>query len=209
MQVEDIPQVNEIDRECFPTQWPPAYRRDLLSNNSSYYLVYEEEVEPVEPMVATGRATEVGTASRLRQLLERMRGFIFDDGASLSATGQQIVGIVGLWIIADEAHITTIAVREAYQRQGIGELLLIAAMELAAMKDSRVVTLEVRTSNSAAQALYKKYGFTEVGMRRGYYTDNREDAVLMTTEAITSASFQSRFQRLKQAHARRWEPIYR
>jgi ribosomal protein S18 acetylase RimI-like enzyme len=66
------------------------------------------------------------------------------------------------------------------------------------------MTLEVRASNTTAQSLYAKHGFIEVGLRRGYYTDNREDGVLMTIEDITSAPVQANLQRLRQAHARRW-----
>ncbi|GAG07754.1 unnamed protein product, partial [marine sediment metagenome] len=58
--------------------------------------------------------------------------------------------------------------------------------------------------NIAAQRLYSKYGFTQVGLRHGYYTDNREDGVLMSTENITLAPFQVRFQQLKQAHFKKW-----
>jgi len=108
--------------------------------------------------------------------------------------------------MAGEAHITTIGVRQAYQRQGIAELLLISTMDTALMRNAQVMTLEVRLSNSAAQALYEKYGFTKMGVRRGYYTDNREDAVIMTTDTLTSALFQAQFQRLKRAHAERWGP---
>jgi len=66
------------------------------------------------------------------------------------------------------------------------------------------MTLEVRASNLAAQNLYSKYGFTQVGIRRGYYLDNREDGVLMSTESITSAPFQARLQQLREARTRKW-----
>ena len=87
---------------------------------------------------------------------------------------------------------------------GIGELLLISAIELALSRNAHMLTLEVRKSNMPAQALYKKYGFEEVGVRRGYYTDNREDAIIMTTDRLTSAPFQALFQRLKGKHDKRW-----
>jgi len=67
-----------------------------------------------------------------------------------------------------------------------------------------MITLEVRASNIAAQSLYSKYGFAQVGLRRGYYTDNREDGVLMSTEDIASVPFQVRLQELKQAHSEKW-----
>jgi len=138
------------------------------------------------------------------RFLARVRRLFYADEASPS--NQRIVGLVGLRIMGDVAYIITIGVREAYRRQGIGELLLISAIDLALMRKARVATLEVRASNSAAQALYEKYGFTKTGARQGYYSDNREDAVIMTTDTITSAPFQSQFQRLKRAHAERWGP---
>ena len=106
--------------------------------------------------------------------------------------------------MAGEAHITNIAVREQYRRQGIGELLLISLIDLAIELDAHLVTLEVRASNTTAQSLYSKYGFIQVGLRRGYYTDNREDGVLMSLENITSAPIQANLQQLKQAHAQTW-----
>jgi ribosomal-protein-alanine N-acetyltransferase len=79
---------------------------------------------------------------------------------------------------------------------------------MAAQLHADVVTLEARISNKQAQALYEKYEFQKVGVRRAYYTDNGEDAVIMTTDSLTSSAFQSRFQRLKQAHQHRWGALY-
>jgi len=111
--------------------------------------------------------------------------------------------------MAGEVHITTIGVRQTYQRQGIGELLLISTIDLALMWHAEVMTLEVRLSNSAARALYEKYGFIKKGVRKGYYTNDREDAVIMTTDKLTSTSFQGQFRRLKRAHSERWGPAMR
>lgn len=199
MRVEDISQANEIDRECFPTQWPPpSYKMDLFFSRPIHYLVACDE--------GASPATEQRGQARpgLGRLLRKLRHPFHADRAS--ASNQKVVGLVGVWVMAGEAHITTIGVRAAYRKRGIGELLLISAIELALIQNARLVTLEVRASNNAAQALYEKYGFTKVGVRPGYYTDNREDAVIMSTDTITSASFQSRFQRLKRAHAERWGP---
>ena len=82
--------------------------------------------------------------------------------------------------------------------------MLIAAIEQATQLESRVVTLEVRVSNFVAQNLYKKFGFTERGVRKGYYTDNREDALIMTTDTIQSQGFSCQFEELVQAHQCRW-----
>lgn len=196
MRVEDVHQANEIDRECFPTQWPPpSYKRDLLfSRPTRYKVACENGAGPAPDRENSGAG--------LKWLWRKLWPPFNNHGASSS--NPRVVGLVGLWIMVGEAHITTIGVREAYRRQGIGESLLIAAIELALMQNAQVVTLEVRVSNTAAQALYEKYGFTKVGVRRGYYTDNQEDALIMTTDTITSASFQSQFQRLKLDYSQRW-----
>jgi len=197
----DVPQVNEIDRECFPTQWPTiSFRRELLSNRLSRYLVVLEENNNHTEAVEQLDQSDSRSGSRFP---ERLRRFFSADNRSRSTTNQRILGVVGLWIMAGEAHISTIGVRPAYRRQGLGELLLISAIELAQIRHAHLITLEVRASNSVAQALYEKYGFIKAGVRRGYYSD-REDAVIMTTDAITSAPFQSQFQRLKEAHAQTW-----
>ena len=197
---EDIAQVTEIDREAFPTQLPPANYHHELRNRLAHYIVACNDEKLVEmPMVkASSGKNPTGLVSRVRRL------FSHDHTSSEELSpiiGQFITGFVGFWVMADEAHITSIAVREEFRRQGIGELLLIAVVDLARELDARVLTLEVRASNYDAQTLYSKYGFTQVGVRRGYYTDNREDALVMTTENISSASFQERFRQLKKAHA--------
>jgi ribosomal-protein-alanine N-acetyltransferase len=155
MKQEDVPQVTEIDREAFPSLWPPANYERELKNGLAHYIVANDEGE------------------------------------------QYITGFAGLWMLVDEAHITNIAVREKHRRQGIGEALLIAVIELAIELGAHLITLEVRASNAEAQKLYAKYGFVRVGLRRGYYTDNREDAVLMSIEDVKSAEAQ--LGRLKRA----------
>jgi len=197
----DVSQVNDIDRECFPTQWPTiSFRRELLSNRLSHYLVVLEKHNNPTDLAEQLDQSVSRSAGRFP---ERLRRFFSADNTLLSTTNQRIVGIVGFWIMAGEAHISTIGVRSAYRRQGLGELLLISTIELAQTLNAHVITLEVRVSNSVAQALYEKYSFTKAGVRRGYYSD-REDAVIMTTDTITSAPFQSQFQRLKEAHAQTW-----
>jgi ribosomal-protein-alanine N-acetyltransferase len=98
----------------------------------------------------------------------------------VACSDNDVLGYAGLWFIVDEAHLTSIAVREEQRRRGIGERLLKACLELALERQATMMTLEVRASNRAAQALYEKYGFKTVGVRRGYYSDNHEDAYLMT-----------------------------
>ena len=204
----DIAQVTEIDREAFPTLWPPAnYGRELQNRLGRYIVACDEEETVEEPEVEASLEKGIsGLASKVRRLFNHNR---FLSNEPPSSGRQYIKGFAGLWIMADEAHITNIAVRGIHRRQGIGELLLILVIALVMELNARIITLEVRASNTAAQNLYHKYGFAQVGLRRGYYTDNGEDAVIMSTENITSAPFQAQLQRLKQAHCKRWGiPIY-
>lgn len=91
----------------------------------------------------------------------------------------EIVGYCGVWIIMDEAHITNIAVHQSKRGLGIGDALMRHVLELSLTYGALTMTLEVRTSNHLAQNLYRKYGFEAGGIRKNYYTDNQEDALVM------------------------------
>ena len=117
--------------------------------------------------------------------------------------GPDVVGYVGIWLIVGEIHVTTIAVHPEDRRQGIGESLLISVIELALDHGAQLITLEVRESNLAARAMYRKYGFEEVGVRSGYYTETGEDALLMSADHIDSDGFLDNFRRLKVACSER------
>lgn len=92
----------------------------------------------------------------------------------------QIIGMLVLWFIVDEAHIATIAVHPDYRRQGIGQTLLLHALKATMQEGALSSFLEVRESNVTAQAMYRKYGFVETGKRLHYYKDNDESAILMS-----------------------------
>ena len=113
-------------------------------------------------------------------------------GGALAAYG-------GMWLMVDEAHITTFAVHPAWRRQGIGERLLLAFLDIAIDRDAHEATLEVRLSNLAARRLYEKYGFRPVGLRPNYYSDDREDALIMTTEPLAERTMVERIARLRAA----------
>ncbi|MBD1383158.1 ribosomal protein S18-alanine N-acetyltransferase [Metabacillus arenae] len=91
----------------------------------------------------------------------------------------EIAGYCGLWVIFDDAQITNIAISPEFRGRGLGETLLGAAIEGAKKLGANRLSLEVRMSNTIAQALYKKHGFQSGGIRKNYYTDNQEDALLM------------------------------
>ena len=205
MQDRDIPQALEIDREAFPTQWPhPSYTsfKQELRNRLACYIVVTKprELEPTEQYPGNKNVWQ-----KILHLFDHDRFFGEDPTTSPK---EYIIGIAGFWIMVDEAHITTLAVRNSCRRQGIGERLLIRIVEMAMQLNANVVTLEVRLSNKQAQALYEKYAFQRVGIRRAYYTDNGEDAIIMTTDSLTSSAFQSYFQPLRKAHQRKWEELY-
>lgn len=111
--------------------------------------------------------------------------------------GGEITGFGGLWLMFDEAHVVTVAVRPDRRRNGLGSLIVHGLLLVAQARGMDVATLECRASNLAARALYGRYGFYEVGIRRNYYADNREDAVIMTTEALASPAYQERLHRLE------------
>jgi ribosomal-protein-alanine N-acetyltransferase len=201
MQEKDIPQAIEIDREAFPMQWPkPSYTsfKQELRNRLAFYIVV---AKPLENEISEHNTENKGLLHRLMHLFDQERFFGEDE---TSQSKEYLLGIAGFWIMVDEAHITTLATRNAYRRQGIGERLLLQIIEMAAGLHADVVTLEVRVSNKQAQALYEKYGFRRVGTRRAYYTDNGEDAVIMTTDPLSSTASQLRLQQLKRAHEQKW-----
>jgi len=115
----------------------------------------------------------------------------------VARAGDEIVGFGGLWVMVDEAHITTFAVDPRWRRRGVGEWLLLGLLARAVERNAREATLEVRLSNMPARRLYEKYGFRPVGIRPRYYSDNGEDALIMTTEPLESASMRERVSRLR------------
>ncbi|MFN2465312.1 MAG: ribosomal protein S18-alanine N-acetyltransferase [Candidatus Dormibacteria bacterium] len=154
MQLEDIPAVQQIEREIFLTPWPRnAYRREIAQNRMASYMVLRD--------------------------------------------GEELVGYAGLWKMHNEAHVTTVGVRRRDQGRGFGLALMLALIERAYGLDARWVTLEVRASNYGAMALYEKLGFKVIGRRRGYYTDDGEDAVVMWSDSLMAPAFQRRYETLR------------
>jgi ribosomal-protein-alanine N-acetyltransferase len=99
----------------------------------------------------------------------------------------QVVGMLVLWMIVDEAHIASLATHTEFRRRGIAKQLLVEALDNAYSEGARTAFLEVRASNEAARRMYQNFGFEEVGRRERYYKDNNEDAILMTLKRLPLA----------------------
>jgi [ribosomal protein S18]-alanine N-acetyltransferase len=184
MTLQDIPAVMQIEEVAFSLPWSVrAYDYELRYNEMAHYYVVRSQDRK---------------AQRTPKERER-RGWprIFATHQPQVNPPGPIVGYAGFWVMVDEAHISTIATDPQWRRQGIAELLLIEMTQRAEEFGARVMTLEVRVSNHGAQNLYGKYGFQVVGKRPQYYSDNREDALIMTTPPIASAEYQRTFQKNK------------
>lgn len=179
MTFDDVPAVGRVERRCFPNPWPAsAYRRELQDQKQNHYIV----LRALTP--AGNDPTDDASAARSlprRSLLPLHLGRR-PESPSIAA---QIIGFAGMWQSFDEAHVTTIGVDPAYRGQSLGELLLLSMFDAAKARGANWLTLEVRVSNEPAQALYRKYGFTVHGVRKRYYSDNNEDALIMWSRALT------------------------
>lgn len=176
MRIQDIPEVLQIERACFSMPWSAhAYRYEIEENTLSWYIV----ARPAPAKMGRG---VVGKLLALRP------------GAQARAP---VIGYGGFWMMVDEAHISTLAVAPSHRRRGVGELLLLTMIEEAERRGAATVTLEVRVSNLPAQHLYEKYGFTVQGRRVRYYSDNGEDAYIMTTPALRLESYRKTLSALK------------
>jgi ribosomal-protein-alanine N-acetyltransferase len=200
MDMHDIADVQIIENQSFSSPWSAqAYEQDLRSNRMAHYVVLRQIVgdQPAAPPpVLPSMSKRPTIARRADELLQRLRA---RRRRAPATPRPPMLGFAGIWLMVDEAHLVTIAVAPGQRGKGLGELLLVAMIDLSCILGARVMTLEVRVSNHVAQSLYRKYGFTNEGVRRRYYSDNGEDALIMTTDTLTSASFQAHYQALKRA----------
>ena len=166
MREADIATVQEIEREIFSTPWPRnAYYRELASRSSAHYVVLRQE-----------------------GAVEKPTGF---HSAELDPS---IIGYGGMWRMYDEAHVTTIGVRRDVQHHGYGRILFVGLVQAAYDMGAKWVTLEVRVSNENAMHMYEAFGFKVIGRRKGYYTDNGEDAIVMWSDSIHSPRFRRAYE---------------
>ncbi len=202
MHDDDIPEIVEIERESFAVMWPSgAYQQEMQANRMAQYLVLRYrpapgEVVPPLPVRPARRSFPLSLFPWLRPTTPEP-----------DPNRPSVVGYAGLWLMVDEAHITTVAVRRAFRGRGLGKVLMLAMMDLARNLGARKVTLEVRKSNAIAIKMYEELGFRQKGVRRRYYTDNGEDALIMWSEELSAPSAQQRLDEAKRALRERvhWE----
>ena len=194
MESKDIEQVSAIEKDAFPDLFPPtSFTQELERKRSTFLvsLIHNQNdgwktLPLLNPQVKGCENPNKALSNTYRR------------GYSGWRNGDDfLTGMLGFWEMVGECHIVTIGVRRNFRRRGIGELLLLDCLEICTQNLIRTVTLEVRASNGAAQALYSKYGFAVQGRRKSYYTDNLEDALIMTVTDITSSEYIERITPLR------------
>ena len=206
---QDLAQAAEIERDAFPTLFPPtSFRRELKNRLARYIVAVQRDDERCHTAAlstdAAPKPTPAARAARIDRIIDGARNLWQRRPGAWQPGQQYVAGFLGAWHIHDEAHIIAVGVRSPHRSQGIGELLLIGAIEQAIARRMQSVTLEVRVSNYIAQNLYKKYGFKRQGVRKAYYVDNREDALIMTASGIRKPLFSHDLRLLVRAHCQRW-----
>lgn len=183
----DIEQVQAVERQSFSTPWSAnTYRNELRNPSNSRYIVARASTTPPPPR----------NEGQRKGLFSGVLSALFGNQPE-APSPYPIVGYGGLWLSIDEGHVTTIAVGKDYRGKGIGELLLNGLVDQGMAMNADILTLEVRITNVVAQQLYLKYGFRPFGTRPRYYTDNGEDALIMSTDSIHTQVYQERLQKLR------------
>ena len=206
----DIDQVVAIEKEAFSPLWvSTSFRRDINNKRANYLVACFDGAASTEEVLAeidsdnSSRHDIIPQPKLWERVLSRL-GISTDGDLDATSDVFNIAGYVSVWYQGEEAHITEIAVKETLRSRGVGELLLIGSLKAAIDHGSRVMTLEARVSNFIAHRLYQKYNFKSVGIRKAYYSDNREDAVIMTTSPIDTPEYSELFARLQESYQTRW-----
>jgi [ribosomal protein S18]-alanine N-acetyltransferase len=196
--------VVELDRRCLGGLWSyHSYQREIDSPNSDLLLLQTVDLADLNSS-GTGLADTGLVSTGLADTGLVSTGLA---GTDLSSDGPAMapvsIGLACSWAILDEAHITLLAIDPAYQRQGLGQLLLYSLLVLAWQRGLEWATLEVRVSNQTAISLYQKFGFESVGQRRAYYQDNGEDALILWRKGLQRPEFQVNLAKWQQDLSRR------
>ena len=175
---DDIEQANAIEKDAFPDLFPPtSFSKDLKRDRATILVAevnenatgWQELIPPSQDNISNSN--------------------LYRNGYTGYGKGQKfLTGLLMFWEMAGEAHIISVGVRRNFRRRGIGELLMLNCFSKCVRSTYSAISLEVRSSNKAAQELYLKHGFLVEGIRKAYYSDNREDALIMNARNILSPS---------------------
>lgn len=192
MSLEDLPEVHAVEVQSVPTPWPiSAYRRELNNPAGNHYVV------------CRWRAPDGQQVERPELRQRAFLPFFNRQQETAPLTAAPLVGFAGMWVQLDEAHVTIIGVAPSHRGRGVGEYIFTYLIDEAMRRDATWITLEVRVSNVRAQALYAKYGFTVQGTRRRYYSDDGEDAYVMSSPPANTVAYREQYAaRRRAAHAR-------
>jgi ribosomal-protein-alanine N-acetyltransferase len=192
MTLEDLPEVHAVEVQSVPTPWPiSAYRRELNNPAGNYYVVCRWRSPD-------GKVSERPEPRQQRSFLPFLHR---QQESPLPAA--PIVGFAGMWVQLEEAHVTIIGITPSHRGRGVGEFVFTHLIDEAMRRGATWVTLEVRVSNQRAQSLYSKYGFTVQGTRRHYYSDDGEDAYVMSSPPANTMEYRQHYAALRKAvHAR-------
>ena len=183
MQLSDLDAIMEIEPQSFGTHhWTRENFLREMDNGIATYLVAEQirrhpehSEGSIDSNLGVLHCVQDDTSCQLLRFAQNDKSIA--------------IGYIGVWIVIDEMHIVTLAVAPSHRRQGIAEALLLSVLDLAQKHNIRGVTLEVRLSNLPAQNLYRKYSFQRQGLRPNYYEDNKEAALLLWTEDLSTEKF--------------------
>jgi len=208
MTLADIPAVVAIEHASYSMTWPPrAYEYELQHNDLAHYFVLRTSL-PHPPRKEGGHFHK--SSLSYEHSPDHLRSPITGLGKiGLTFQHATVIGLAGYWLMAAEAHISTIAVHRNWRSQGLGEWLLLILLDKGQALGAEVATLEVRPSNHIALALYHKYRFEQVGIRPRYYSNNDEDALIFTTPPLALPDYQAMLTQRKVALFQRLAKIER
>jgi [ribosomal protein S18]-alanine N-acetyltransferase len=150
------------------------------------FLIRGMYVEDIPAVLAIDRASFPNPWPESTYRYELLENRVAHVLVVIDRSSAEVIGVAGYWLVVDEAHISTFAVRPDWRNRGVGAALLLGLLREAAELGATSALLEVRAGNGPAQALYRRFGFRKVGRRKGYYKDNGEDALLMNKDHLES-----------------------
>ncbi len=187
----DASDIDAVVRSVFGSSAPnSSVSREMRRKNTIYIVATKHDQSQAFPEDGLSQNGERGWRNRIKSIFSSSH-----NGSGNRQNSSSIIGAVSIWTPIDQAHIMMIASHPDERRRGVGELLIIASLCEAIKIGANNVTLEVRRSNKAARSLYGKYGFSDIGIRRNYYSDNREDAVIMATPSFANLNYIRSLQR--------------